>query len=66
MLKKMLLAFVATALVGAFALPIQSVPATAQAVTCKDAAKAKFPGDRKARRAYRKACKQAWKAAHKS
>jgi hypothetical protein len=30
--------------------------------TCKEAAKLQFPADRKARRAYRHECKQAWKA----
>jgi hypothetical protein len=30
--------------------------------TCKEAAKLEFPTDKKARRAYRHECKQAWKA----
>ena len=66
MLKKVLFAAVATALVAATALPIQFTPATAGTVTCKAAAKAKFPHDLKARHAYRKACKAHSKAPHKS
>ena len=31
-------------------------------LTCKEAAKLEFPTDKKARRAYRHECKQAWKA----
>jgi hypothetical protein len=66
MLKKVLFAAVATALVAATALPMQFTPATAGAMTCKAAAKAKFPDDLKARHAYKKACKAAWKATHKA
>ena len=33
---------------------------------CKEAAKLEFPTDRKARRAYRHECKQAWKAQKKA
>lgn len=62
MLKKVLFAAVATALVGALALPVQFTPAEAAMMSCKDAAKAKFAGDRKARHAYKKACKEAHKA----
>jgi hypothetical protein len=43
MLKRVILAALATAIVGAAALPIQFVPATAAAMSCRDAAKAKFP-----------------------
>ena len=32
---------------------------------CREAAKLEFPTDRKARRAYRHECKQAWKAQNK-
>lgn len=63
MLKKMLIAAVATGFVAAAALPIQFSPAEA-AMTCKDAAKMKYPDSWKERRAYKKACKDAWKAAH--
>lgn len=62
MLKKVLFAAVATGLVAAVALPVQFTPAEAGMMTCKQAAKAKFAKDRKARHAYKKACKQAHKA----
>ena len=65
MLKKMLIAAVATAVLSATALPIQLQPAQA-ATTCKDAAKAKFPKDLKARLEFKKQCKQAWKASQKA
>jgi hypothetical protein len=61
MLKKVLFAVVATGFLAALALPVQFTPAAA-AMTCKQAAKMKFPDDRKARRAYKKACKAAGKA----
>jgi hypothetical protein len=61
MLKKVLLATAVTGLIAGIAVPVQTSPAQAQ-MTCKDAAKLKYPGDRSARRAYRKACKEAWKA----
>jgi hypothetical protein len=35
---------------------------TAGQLTCRDAAKADFPNDRKMRRAFRKECKAAYKA----
>jgi hypothetical protein len=65
MLKRVILAALATAIVGAGALPVQSVPATAAAMTCRDAAKAKFPHDMKARHGFRAQCKAAWRASHK-
>ena len=61
MLKRMILAAVSTTFVAALALPVQFVPAEAGMMNCKQAAKAKFPGDRKARHAFKKECK----AAHK-
>ena len=64
MLKKMLFAVLATALVAAVALPVQFTPAEA-ALTCKEAAKVKFPADTKEHHAYKKGCKAAWKAANK-
>ena len=64
MLKKMLFAVLATALVAAVALPVQFTPAEA-ALTCKEAAKVNFPADTKERHAYKKGCKAAWKAANK-
>ena len=54
MLKKVMFAVVATAFVAATALPFQFAPAAAAAVTCKAAAKAKFPSDLKARHAFKK------------
>jgi hypothetical protein len=60
MLKKVLFAAIATGLVAAVALPVTE--AGAATVTCRAAAKAKFPHDLKARHAYYKSCKAAWKA----
>ena len=65
MLKKVLLSVVATAFVAALAIPVQLAPAEA-AMTCKAAAKAKFPGDLKARHAFKKDCKAHWKASQKA
>ena len=62
MLKRTILAAAATAFVAAFALPIQVAPAAAETMSCRDAAKAKFAKDRKARRAYRKECRAESKA----
>jgi hypothetical protein len=61
MLKRVILAAVATAFVAATAMPVALTPANA-ATTCKQAAKAKFASDRKARHAYKKQCKAAFKA----
>jgi len=60
MFKKLLLAVVAAGLVSAAALPLQIDPAQA-GMTCKDAAKMKYPDDRKMRHAYNKSCKEAYK-----
>jgi hypothetical protein len=66
MLKKVMFAAVATGLVAAVALPIQFTQVEAAGpLTCKEAAKLKFPADHAARSAYKKGCKAAWKA-HKS
>lgn len=66
MLKKLLLASAVTGLVAGSAIPAQAAQApTPQAqapMTCKEAALIKYPGDRKARRAYRESCKEAFKA----
>lgn len=65
MFKKLLLAAIAAGLVSATALPLQTAPAEAASMvgmTCKDAAKMKYPDDRKMRRAWKKACKEAWEA----
>jgi hypothetical protein len=64
MLKKVMFAAVATGLVAAVALPIPQVEA-ASMLTCKEAAKLKFPSDVKARHEYKHECKTGWKAAHK-
>ena len=53
MLKKVLVAVVATGFVTALALPVQFAEAEA-ATTCKDAAKMDFPNDRKSRKAFKK------------
>jgi hypothetical protein len=60
MFKTLLVAASCVALV-AVALPLDPSSAAGQ-MTCREAAKAKFPGDFKNRAAYRKACKAAWKA----
>jgi hypothetical protein len=64
MTKNVFFAAIAAGLVAAVALPVQFTPAEA-AMTCKEAAKAKFAKGLKERHAYRKACKKAWKASHK-
>ncbi|HUW73646.1 MAG TPA: hypothetical protein VMW05_06395 [Methyloceanibacter sp.] len=63
MIKKLLLAVVAAGLVSAAALPLQIDPAQAgmAGMICKDAAKMKYPDDRKMRHAYNKSCKEAYK-----
>ena len=60
MLKRVILAAVATAFVAATAMPVALTPAEA-ATTCKQAAKAKFASDRKARHAFKKQCTAAFK-----
>ncbi len=65
MLKRVIFAAVATAFVAASALPVATTPADA-AMTCKAAAKAQFPSDRKARHDFKKSCKAAWKATQKA
>ena len=65
MFKKLLLAAIAAGLVSVTTLPLQIAPAQA-AMTCKEAAKMKYPDmvkGLKDRHAYKKACKEAWKAA---
>ena len=60
---KVLFVVVATSFVAALALPVQFSAAEA-AMTCKEAAKMDFPDNRKARKAFKKECKAAWKASH--
>ena len=67
MLKNVLLAATVCGLVAGFALPIPSAEAAAMApLTCKEAAKLKFPTDHKTRHAYKHECKEAWKAQKKA
>ncbi len=66
MLKKVLFAALATALVTAVAFPIQFTSAGAGTTSCKEAAKMKFPDDKKARHDFKKECKAAWKASQKA
>ena len=65
MSKKLLLTAIAAGLVFTFS--IRATPAEAAGysmvgMTCKDAAKMQYPNDRKTRRAFKKACKENWKA----
>jgi hypothetical protein len=67
MRNKVLLAAAASLVLGgvAMTMPVQPVQAKAQAttgVTCREAAKMQAPGDRKERRAYKKACKAHYKS----
>lgn len=61
MLKRILVAAVVTGLVAGAALPVQITPALAGKSGCKETAKAKFEGDRKAQHAFKKECKTHWK-----
>ncbi len=65
MLKTMLLAATVTGLLAGAAVSVQSTPAEAGS-KCWKAAKAKSPGDRTARREYRKWCKTEWRAYKKT
>jgi hypothetical protein len=65
MLKKVLLAATVSGLVAGIALPVPSQAAAPAPLSCKEAAKLKFPTDAKARHAYRHECKLAWKAEKK-
>ena len=61
MFKKLLLTAVAVALVSTFSLQLAPAEAAGmRGMTCKDAAKAKYPDDRKMRRAWRKLCVANW------
>ena len=66
MLKKILVAAAVTGLVAGAALPVQITPALAGKSGCKAAAKARFEGDRKAQRAFKKECKAHYKAYKKA
>lgn len=65
MFKKVLFAALATALVTAVALPVQFAQAAA-AMSCKEAAKMKYPSDMKGRHTFKKECKATWKASQKA
>lgn len=56
-MRKVLLVSILTTLVAGFALPLQPAPASAHGSECRKAAKAQFPTDRRARKAFRKQCK---------
>jgi hypothetical protein len=64
---RMTLAFAvaAVALLAVAAMPLHSSPAAAGTITCKQAAKAKYPNNLFKRMADRRACRKAWKA-HKA
>ena len=67
-MKKLLLAAIAAGLVSASALPLQIAPAEAASMVgmpCKEAAKMKYPDNRKMRHDFKKACKETWKASQK-
>lgn len=62
MLKRLFLAAAVTGLVAGASIPVMAGPALADKSGCRQAAKAKFPGELKSRHAYKKECKAAWKA----
>ncbi len=62
MLKRMLVAAAVTGLVAGAALPVETTPAMAGHSGCREAAKSKFAGDKKAQHAFKKGCKAHWKA----
>jgi hypothetical protein len=64
MLKRILLAAAITGLAAGVSIPVQINAAMAGPSGCKQAAKAKFAGNLKARHAYKKECKAHWKMAH--
>jgi hypothetical protein len=61
MWKKVLLASAVTGLLAGVAIPMQTTSADAARSGCRQAAKAKYPGDHKARKAFRHWCKREWK-----
>jgi hypothetical protein len=66
MLKTMLCAAVAAGFVAVAALSAQAAPAVAPGTSCKEAAKAAYPDDRKLRHHFKKSCKYNWKHSQKS
>ena len=68
MWKKVFLALAVAGLLAGAAVPIQTTPADAARSGCHKAAKARYPGDHTARRAFKRWCKSQWKlyeAAHR-
>jgi hypothetical protein len=62
MWKKVLFASVATGLLAAAAMPVQTTSAEASRSGCREAAKARFPYHASARRDFKRYCKNQWKA----
>jgi hypothetical protein len=65
MFKKLLLTAIAVGLVSTFSsqiTPANAAEHSMAGMTCKDAAKMQYPDDRKTRRAFKKACKEHFKA----
>ena len=63
MTKTVLLAAAATMILAGATMtaPTPSQAGVMAGTSCKDAAKAQYPADRKMRHEYKKACKEAWK-----
>ena len=66
MLKKVFLAAAAATILAGATVTMAPAPAQAFKSGCHKAAKAQYPHDRKARKAYRKACKAEYKAMKKA
>ena len=62
MLKKVFLAAAAAVILAGATVTMAPAPAQAGQCGCHKAAKAQYPHDRKARKAYKKACKAHFKA----
>jgi hypothetical protein len=61
-----ILAIAVAGLVLGFTVPVQAAPSVQGQMTCKEAAKLKFPDSRSERHAFRKACKEASKGSPKT
>jgi hypothetical protein len=66
MLKKVFLAAAAATILAGATVTMAPAPAQAFKSGCHKAAKAQYPHDRKARKAYKKACKAEYKASKKA
>jgi len=62
MWKKVLFASAVTGFLAVAAIPVQTTPADASRSGCREAAKAQFPYNPRARRDFRRYCKSQWKA----